>query len=510
MFARSQEARTGVSQTLTFPAPTAGWVQSGNEVRARPDQAEILDNWIPTAQGARLRGGTSEVDDAEASVVRLFTYNSGSTEDFFAATANDIFDATDVAGGALRTSLTNGDWSVTQISTAGGQFLVGVNGADSGWTYNGSFSDMSWTGVDTADLSQIWVFSERLFAVEANTTSVWYLPVESITGTATEIDLGAVFGKGGNVLFGATWSLDSGAGLDDVCVFATTRGELAVYEGTDPSSADTWRLVGVYEIGVPLDKHAFFKAGGDLMIVTEDGIVPVSAAIKKDRAALQLDAITYAIEDAWKEVIQQRSTAYPITATLWQSGTLLIVGTPGQYKGRSVAFVANARTGAWCRITGWDVRCAAVWQDELYFADAAGKIYKADTGGTDAGQAYTAVWLPKFQTSVDMASVNSIGITYRAREKLHNAVQAHADYTPAEIREPTTFSSVTGSTWGSGVWGTFVWGASSALYTHNEWAAAYANGYALSGSFSITSNQTAKESVELLMMRLRVEKGYAL
>ena len=511
MFSRSRQARVQSSKTLTYPSPSGGWVQSGNIVSANPSQAEQLDNFIPTAQGARLRGGIVEVDDAGASVVRMFTYASGTQEEIFAATDTAIYDALDVAAGAASGSRTSGDWSTTQISTTGGQFLVGVNGADAGFTYNGSsFSAISLTGVASTALSQTWLFKERLFFVEKNTSSVWYLPVESIGGTVTEIDLGSVFAKGGNVLLGATWSLDSGSGLDDVCLFISDRGEIAVYEGTDPSSASTWSLVGVYDIGRPLNKHASFKAGGDLAILTEDGIIPVSQAIQKDRAALQSAAISYPIEDAWKEIVQQRSTAYPITATLWQSGTLLLVGTPGTYKGRNVAFAANARTGAWCRITGWDVRCSVVYSDELYFADAAGKIYKADSGGTDNGAAYTAVWCPKFQTSNQLGDTNAASVTYRAGAKVDITLAAQADYTVSDVQEPQTIDFETGNVWGTGVWGAFVWGSTTSLTTHTDWQAAYATGYSFAPSLAITSNQEVQFPFEVLIARLRLEHGNAL
>ena len=85
----------------------------------------------------------------------------------------------------------------------------------------------------------------------------------------------------GQFYLGQRGSLDSGSGLDDVCIFVSDQGEIAVYQGTDPASASTWSLVGVYEIGKPLNKHASFGAGGDLAILTEDGIIPVSEALRK-------------------------------------------------------------------------------------------------------------------------------------------------------------------------------------------------------------------------------------
>lgn len=493
--------------TETFLPPSAGWVQSGNIATARRDQAEVLDNFIPTAQGARLRGGISEFADLSAAAVRLFTYVSGGTETLFGSTASAIFDASDVGSGAVRSSLSNGDWSTVQITTSGGQFLVGVNSADTGWTYNGSFSDISLTGVASTALSQVWLFKRRLLFVEQGTTSIWYLGVDSIGGALTEFDLGPHMSKGGSVLFGATWSLDSGDGLDDKCVFVTDQGEVIVYEGNDPSQASTWALVGVYEVGKPLNKHAHFRAGGDLVLLTEDGAVSVASAIQKDRAALSQDAITYPIEDAWRGAIGNRTVSYPISATHWQSGAILLIGTPQTVGGKRVSFVANSQTGAWGRITGWDVRCSAVFGDDLYFGTNDGKIFKADTGATDDGAAYTGVYVPKFAPAGQILDVNAVSVTYRAPKELTFDLDAHADYSVDEILPPQTTMTESGDVWGTGVWGTFVWGSDADTNTFNTWQAAYASGYSVAPSLAITVNQTSALPFEVLTSRVMGEVG---
>jgi len=600
MLTRAGNNRVARTKTAPFPAPTKGWVQSGNITKAGPDQAEVLDNFLVTAQGARLRGGSTEYADLGASVKRLMNYKS-SSEDLLGSTDTKVFDVDRVAAGsnafAELEGQGSGDWSQTQISTTAGEFMVGVNGTDYGWYWDGSefnplstvainnlnfdaetaaftvgstvtggtsgatatilavtkssategilkvgtitgtFQDnetitdavtgsatsnipsgtsaasaVTITNVATTALSQTWLFKERLFFVEGGTQSAWYLPVKSIGGAATEIPLGAVFKRGGALLFGATWSLDSGSGLDDVCIFVTVSGEIAVYEGTDPSSASTWSLVGVYDIGKPLNKHSFFKAGGDLAIMTEDGIVPVSEALRKDRAALQASAITYPIEDAWKSAIANATVSYPITATLWQDQTLLLVGTPDKVGGNNVSFAANARTGAWSRLIGWDVRCGAVSNDQLYFGNDAGQVMRGDTAGNDDGSQYSAAYVPKFQElgSDSYKTANFCGITYRAPRQANVKVAAHADYNVSDISAPTPSTFSSGSTWGSGVWGTFVWGSSTTLNTFTEWKGCAQGGYSLSPGFYITSNQTEYFAFHILSTRLRYESGYAL
>ena len=125
MFQRGS-ARVQSTRDLQFPAPVKGWVKSGNITTAGRDQAEVLDNIFPTAQSGRLRGGSTVYANIGAAIVQLFTYSSGADR-LFATTAGGIYDATRVSiGGAVFpdvAGLGSGDFSTTQISTAGGEFI---------------------------------------------------------------------------------------------------------------------------------------------------------------------------------------------------------------------------------------------------------------------------------------------------------------------------------------------------------------------------------------------------
>ena len=590
MLNRASQSRVPVTKDITFPAPTAGWVKSVNITTAAPNQAEVLENFFPTAQGARLRGGSTEYADIGAAVKQLFTYSSGA-DTLFASAASGIYDCDRINLGGTNfadvTGLGSGDWSTAQISTSGGQFVVAVNGVDVMEYYDGAnwfpindatvrkvpyktlsapfsvgqtvtggtsgataviqsitqisatsgtflvgtitggpfvlnegltsatgvavcrsasstASTVTITGVSTSDLSQTWLFKERLFFIEKNSLSAWYLPVKSIGGAAVEIPLGAAFHRGGNLLFGATWSLDSGSGIDDVCIFATDRGEIAVYSGTDPSSSSTWALTGIYEIAPPKTKHDSFKAGGDLALLTADGIIPVSSALQKDRAALQSTAITFPIEDGWKAAMESRTTEKPVTATLWQSRAMLLVGVPGE---GSVAFVANAKTGAWATYTGWDVRCSAVASDLLFFGSADGIVRQAEDGGADGDLAYTGLYVPKFSDlgAPQRKVAIHAGLTVRATKSPSFAMAAFSDYKIGTYPTTTPINTTSGATWGTGTWGTFVWGGTSSLVAYSLWKTVRAGGYSLAPVVVVSSNQTEPPEFEILATRLRYE-----
>lgn len=512
MFAKTERGSLK-STTVSFKAPNKGWVKNQSLLDDVSGAADVLDNIFPTAQGGRLRKGCELHATVAAAVKHLFTWKSGATELMFAATASAIYDITSPADPAVSpaaavSGLTSGDWSVANFANSAGEFSVLANGSDTVRNFDGTtWTVPAITGVTTSLLSQVWAFKERLWFVEKDTLSVWYLPVNAIAGAATELPLKGIFQLGGSLLFGANWSLDSGDGLDDVCIFVTTEGEVAVYAGTDPSSSTTWGLQGVYRMGRPLSKNGWFKAGGNLAILTEDGIIPISEAISKDRAALQGVAITFPIEDAWQRAIANRESDYPFTVTLWHSQTLLMVGTPAIDEDISVAFVANARTGAWCRYTGWDVQTSVVFDDQLYFGTAAATIYRGEVAGNDAGVAYDGVWVPRFYTG-DGSQKFAVHARFRGRasETYNIGFACFADY---EIGSIPIVAAAQGSdlnnVWGTGVWGTMTWGGPTQAIS--AWQGVTGQGSALAPAVRIRSNRTLAPTLEVIALDLVFQQG---
>lgn len=501
------------SKVMSFPAPVKGWIKNEALTRATDGGAEQLDNIFPTAQGARLRKGRSKQATIGAACKALFNYKSGSTKKLFAASATDIYDVTspadvDVSPSASVSSLTNGEWTVLPFANSGGDYLLLVNGADGVRSFDGTtWATQSVTGVTNSSLSHIWTFKDRVFFVEENTLSAWYLANSAISGAATEFPLRGVFSLGGSLLFGATWSLDSGEGLDDVCVFVTTEGEVAVYTGSDPGS--DFALQGVYRIGVPLGKNAHFRAGGDLAILTEDGIIPLSEALRKDRAALQAVAITFPIEDAWKEAITNRSSSFPFSVTLWHSQSMLMIGTPNAVAGTYASFVANARTGAWCRFTGWDVQCSAIYNDTLYFGQEDATIWEAEATGSDQTAEYVGLWVPKFrETSLNQKTAVQARFRGRASSEYEIGIACFADYETADgISVVAPSNEETSSIWGTAEWGVDTWGGSSSRVAVTEWQGVASIGTALAPAVRIPSNRGTEPNLEMISLDLMYQEG---
>jgi hypothetical protein len=62
----------------------------------------------------------------------------------------------------------------------------------------------------------------------------------------------------------------------------SSEGELVFYSGTGPSD---WSLVAHYYIAKPVGFRAFIRVDADVWIITQDGIVPISALFQSDSAS---------------------------------------------------------------------------------------------------------------------------------------------------------------------------------------------------------------------------------
>jgi hypothetical protein len=448
----------------------------------------------------------------------LMPYINGTVRKFFATNAVGIYEITTVADPLVSPSVavvqTNNDHSFVQFATTGGVFLCVVNGTDARQVYDGT----SWattpaiTGVASTALSHVWQFKNRLFFVEKNTLNAWYLPTDAIGGAANRIPLGGIFTRGGSLLFGATWSYEStGGGLAEACVFVSTEGEAAVYEGTDPSSASTWQLRNVYRIGRPLGKNASFKAGGDLLIATDVGIVPLSTAIAKDYAALGGSAVSYPIEEEWKAEVAQRTGQFGWQVVMWPTQQMAVVAMPTYGSLAPMCFVINLRTGAWGRYTGWNTACLGLYQDRLFFGTADGKIVECEVGGTDQSIPFTAVYVGLFddlKTGEAFKSANLARATFRASVPVEEQLSVQTNY-EVNLQAAPNASPPSGSSnvWGSATWGVSLWQAIAEKRSDAVWRGVSGSGFALAPTVQITSGNATALDAELVTYTLVYEAG---
>lgn len=388
---RNNASRRQTSTVKFVAPPIKGWNAKDDLADMDQNEAIVLDNLIPSDTGVFLRKGYSEWTTGLSDAIQsLMEYNAPSgTTKLFAATSDKVYDvsASGAVGAAALTGLSNGWWQHLMFATSGGTFLVMCNGADSVRNYDGStWTTPAITGVTSVNLVTVTAHQSRIWFIEENTLKVWYLPTLSIAGAATSIDFGSLSRLGGKLMAMASWTRDSGAGLEDLAAFITSRGEVHIYSGSDPSSSTTWQRVGTFKIAEPIGRRCIIKVGGDVGIITTQGVVPLAGVLSRAESAQGKVAITDQIRNAFTIAYNQAATMQGWQCVEYPVGKLLILNVPTLENETSVQFVMNSNTGAWCRFTGIDTGVWSLKGTELFFGGTDGTVYKYD-GNDDNGEA---------------------------------------------------------------------------------------------------------------------------
>lgn len=625
----SQAVKQRRSQPKKFGAPILGWLS--NRSLAYPGSIEgegaaILDNFFPKASSVTLRRGKqlyATLGDGTLDVRSLFTYVNGQTQRMFAATDDMIYDVSAIIfpdssvivtddgdpivtddgdtfgwsstdGFEVETlgTLTGGNWITVQFATTGGVYLVGVNGVDNGFLYDGetfyplieggviglsydalttdfvagevvtggtssatgtiyrieatsATTGLLWltgvtgtfvdneaitsasgaadaNGADTilapgiefpgaltsADMSYVWVYKNRLWFAENDTMNAYYLDeVDSFGGGALIFPLAGVFGKGGTLLFGAVWSIDgnNGADLSEQNIFVSSEGEIAVYQGVNPSEASTWGKVGLYQIGRPLGNRAHFRGGGDIAIATSVGLVPLSKAVSLDITSLAVATVSYKIADAWSEALTLRGLE-GWQCQIWPELKQAIVSPPNIIgANQPVLFISNTETGAWTRYTGWEALCMCVYRGQLFFGSPAGQIFIANASGKDHTDTYTGVLMPLFD---DMGTPGALKIgqvgraVVRANTVIQDTLDMVVDFDTSVPAAPDASILNSGNLWELGIWGQSVWSSGIPTVINQQWQSLGGAGYACSLAYQITSGSVAPLDADVVQLEM--------
>ena len=285
--------------------------------------------------------------------------------------------AVSLGGGTAGTSR-SADGTYVETITAGAGTDIDF-AADA--TFDGSIDDVI-VGITSENLIQPVSHKGRIYYVEKDSASFFYCAASSYAGELAEFDLGEVTTQGGDLLFMASWTLDSGAGVDDLAVFVFSTGEIVVYTGSDPGNAADWSLLGRFQTGTPLGRKAAMDIGGDVILLTVDGYVPLSAVLQAGRYSEQSN-FSAKIDPAVKSAAQAYQDNFGWESVFWPEGSLVVVNVPIS-SSESVQHVRNTTKGAWCKFEGVSASCWAVYDGVLYFGAPDGYVYSL-SGVSDQG-----------------------------------------------------------------------------------------------------------------------------
>lgn len=498
---RQNNTRIRTNTVASVPAPVGGWNTRSALAEMKPNEAVTLDNWFPNTAYCETRSGCSSHATGmtgNGKTLMVHTAMSG-TQKMFCTTSSGTYNVSSAgAVGASVASRTSGKHQWTMFGDGTNSWLIAVNGVDKPLYYDGTnwvavdaASSPALTGLTSTNIAGVFVFKGRLIFIEKSSLSFWYLAAGAAGGALTEFDLSPEATRGGYLMAGINWTLDSGSGLDDYAVFVTSEGEAMVYQGTNPSSADSWAKIGTYFVGKPLGRRCLARYGGDVVILTEDGAFPLSSAIQTAAVSYQ-KAFSFNIEPTFVESARSYGANFGWETTVYPQHSAMIVNVPQAEDGTHVQYVMNTITQAWCRFTGWNAECFGIMAGELYYASGTA-VYKAWTGTSDSGsnivvygkQAFNYFGRKDVSKHFDMFQP-----VMSADGAFTYLTDIDVDFKDNDIQGVATFTPSSPALWDSGVWDTAQWGGSMEIV--KNWSSPSEHmGFCASGKVKVSTTSVA-------------------
>jgi hypothetical protein len=523
-------------QGVPLPAPVGGWDAISPLANMPIDRAYLLDNWIPRPGWIEPRPGyavqATGVGDSDDPVETVMAYNgSTAANKVFAVAAGTIYDCTKAGSPAVATTVTGLANSRLQYKMFGNvsdntQWLTVCNGANTPKKFDGtSWSDVSisGSGFDVTKFIDVAVHKGRIwYAEKGQTYGVYLNTVGGVEGAATVFPLGPLMTKGGVVESIGTWTIDTRQTVDEYIAFISSRGQVMVYQGTDPTTAQTWSLVGVYTLGAPIGRRCYLRISGDLLIITLDGVVPMSQMLSTDRAAANRVSLTSIIMNEMAKSARAYQHNFGWQLIEYPRSTIAILNIPQTENAVQFQYVMNTITGAWARFIGRDATGAIntsyginanCWevdsQDLIYFGGNDGTLYQWDNGQSDNGNDITCLVKTAYNNFGNAAQVKR----YTALQPLittNNLIEAgtgiNVDF------NDTAFLSVEQDTaqyvsWDEVNWNEFDW--PNPLTVRNDWIAVAGVGHYVSivTQLTVVPNQIIAPVIQLNGWNITAETG---
>jgi len=381
----------------------------------------------------------------------------------------------------------NGTFVITYVSPTQFTYVMATTPAANA-TLVGSYTVLGITGVDSSTFINVNLFKNRLWFTQKDTLKVWYLDVNSIGGAANALDLSGIARNGGYLQAMGTWTIDAGQGVDDYAVFVTNMGEVIVYNGTDPTSATTWALKGVWQLGQTFNRRCFFKYAGDLLLLTQDGLVPLASALQSSRLDPRVN-ITDKIYQAVSTAASSYYDNYGWQVNYYASQNMLILNVP--VSDGIQQYVMHTITKSWANFTNISANCWEVHGKADIFFGGNGFVGRFWDTTSDAGsninatiqQAYSY-----FDTRATLKRFTMARPNFISDNGLPTVlIGISTDFNPVPPTGTVTYNPLTpyGSKWDVAVWDTGTWSGGNNI--EKQWQGVTGIGFSGGVSMSIAS-----------------------
>lgn len=462
-------------QGYTLPAPSGGLNLVDPIDQMEPQYALELVNIFPGAQAPSLRNGYDELCDTGTTsqldtlatlpladgTYKLVATNSTTIYEVSSGTASDI---------TGTTVPTDGKWNTDTFAHR----LYMCNGVDNAQVYNGTtVTDITFTGPTLSSLINVSSYKERLYFVEKNSFKFHYGNTQAVGGSAlTQYDIQYFMKEGGFLLFAGSWTNQLASTSTDLFFACSSEGEILFYNGSSPADVTTpWGIVSKFKIGKPLGYRAFVRVDNDVWILTEQGIVPISALFTLDPGRA-LETVGRQINPLIQSYSKIVGFSHMWQGKQWAQGdrVFIVIPTGGS---SSILGVYATETGAWTTYQFNDPGACislAIMDGSPYYASSTGKVFEGETGFNDDGEAITfsgRLAFSFFGSRGNYKAFKDIRPLMRTLRGLRLSLGLDTNFQKITSLDTITTSSGTYTAWGS-PWGS-PW-SSGPTYLYDRYA----------------------------------------
>ena len=477
-----------------IPAPVKGINATASLARMNPEECVYSFNIMPEDFGMRVRRGYQEWangwDGGFAKTVIAFEGNVDADDRLWVANVEGIFEVT-VEGTTVPVQVVTfpssagnaGICSYVNYSNDGNDRFVLLCDGQNGY-YIWEQTTNTWTkiaegaspgeiiGIDPNEFDFITIWKQRIWFVQRASGNGWYLTTPgTITGTVTQFNFSDQFRFGGSLVSIHNWTLDGGNGIDDHLVAISGAGDVVIFAGTDPTSSDTFGLVGTWHVGeLPEGNRVATEFAGELYILSVQGLLPLSNLLNGSGVNKPDTYVTARISPYIRIVMDTVRKEFGWQIHIAPKSSILVINTPKVVGRAEVGFVLYFGNNAWGIVRGLPTAHFTSWQGEIYWTDNLTNKLWITRGNVDRVYLDPEEGPPQAIDWSLLTAYNTLGqpaqykrIQYIRPMFVANAspafnVTARFDYDVEESNLPPSFIGGAKGLWENALWNDGIWG----------------------------------------------------
>ena len=402
-------------QSVTLAAPIGGLNTIDAGASMPPTDCILLYNMVAAEYGLRTRLGYREWCTGLGDEVRTLlpftgSAKNGSRDRLFAVTPAGIWDVT--ASSNAPTQVVGGGsgvaWNMVDpaagtgsgcvfVNFQGAHFLLYCDEANGYYTYTestttwtrvtyaaspgagqvGGLGPDGATPVDPGMFSYVTVWQNRVWFVQRDTGYAFYGGVGALYGALQPFTFGGRFKSGGDLRGLYNWTIDGGSGSINSLVAISGGGDVVIYQGTDPSSAASFGLKGVWSLGgggVPAGRRIATDFGGDVLVLSTVGLIPLSRLVSGNPVFDRSQYATQKVANLFNQAASAGRMLPGWSVYLHPEDNTLLVNVP-QPDGTMQQLAMSLATKGWSIYRDMPVMLSnGAWGGQLYFGTTDGRV----------------------------------------------------------------------------------------------------------------------------------------